>query len=165
MRLILICTIIFINFFTSCQSEKIDKADFILPYDIPQTFILVLGEKCGEKIELINGRKQYYFPKNGFLIIQDDNEKLPLDYKFYQLDKKGKKEEIGINYHRKEDGRPYPGIRILGLSEFKIKDGSLIKEITFKILNTKSDSVYSDIFEENKIDRTLRQLVKACREK
>lgn len=147
--------------FIGCFENK-DKADFILPNDCSNFITLVLSNECGEQIEIINGRKQYHFPSNGILIVNSDYNAKPLDYRFYKIDQLGIKKEVGINYFHEADGRPYPGVRILGASDSDTTNPLSYKSIHFKYLNSSKEKVNPNSTDYNSRSMTIENFLKDC---
>ena len=117
-----------------------ERIDFILNSIDLSEFSVVYGMSCGEDIAKTNGRKRFVIPRSGVLIISNKYEDVPIDYRFYIENQiNNRVEQIPINYHRKEDGQPLPGVRIIGLSHQDYINSFSTKVISFKLLKTETD--------------------------
>lgn len=160
MKVIVLIPILFSFILLSGCMKEYDRADFLLPREVAKDFVLLLGEECGENVPVVNGRKQYQIRQDGLLIVQNKFKNLPIDYKFYWIDDNDIKEEIEINYYRESDGRPYPGVRILGHSEINGKLNQSTDCLSFIILYSESDDKYEFL---GKKDELYEKEIIKCR--
>src|SRR3982751_1036500 len=65
-----ICSLLMLFLLTGCQDAE--PATYYLPKNFEGFFSIIYSQSKGEKIKLINGRRQLFVPTSGILLVKAD---------------------------------------------------------------------------------------------
>lgn len=94
---ILTIGVVIIGFTVSIAIEFVNAPSpetYYIPDGYIGPIVIVHGEECGVNPPVIDGRREYYIPNNGVLIIQPEFEGGIIDHVYYYVNSDGQKRQI-----------------------------------------------------------------------
>ncbi len=133
---------------------------FLIPADYDGTIRIIFEEKCGESLQIKNGRQIFNFPENGILIL---NEKFDghINHEYYLVDKNGKQTKVEQTLNSADKHKTLPYILVGSAGTIGDESGGIAFSDFY--LYNKDTLKMNNLKVSQQFDSLTIEIVKACR--